>query len=162
MLGPVIAAPEASYLARLRSIRISNKEFSNVPVCFNSIFSCIGKDFLHAFRMTFDCQRNEILLSPVEGMQVEDNFETYGIRTSFDQQNHLIEKGFWENSSADRAGINPGDEIIKICGRNASELSDSDIIALRRDERRRELELEIRGKTVNGPVTIKKENIFPE
>ena len=74
----------------------------------------IGNAYLKQYVVSFDWQTDQIYLSPT-GISNEKDLVTFGFYPLF-RNNQLLVSLVWEDSQADRAGIEPGDRILFMNG----------------------------------------------
>lgn len=162
ILQSAFGKAEESYLSRIPELEIGHHKFTNVPVYFYGDLACIGMDFLSPFRATFDRKNSQIILQPIEGEDMETNVKSYGLHTSDKDSNGIFVDGLWEGSPADIAGINPGDQIMEVNGKDVMTCTEQEINDAFRDKQTDEIELLIRGEEGDRRLTLKKAFLLPE
>jgi predicted aspartyl protease len=115
-----------NYRARAEALHIGDIHIAGITLYFAELpgsfsFSLLGYGFLKHFVTIMDFPRGELIWIPKAG-GFPESAESSGM-TARKQDGHLIVRGIWPRSAADRVGIQVGDEIVRINGRDARTLS---------------------------------------
>lgn len=147
----------------LADVTVGDSVFRSQSVKFSSSQSkTIGNEFLKNFSVVIDWNKNEIALIP-EGTPEEPSLESFGFSPKREGAKLVV--GFILNGlPAERAGMQTGDQILRIGGENYAELTDALWCGILHngllDKAIREMEVEFLrdGKTLT--VTLQREAIF--
>jgi hypothetical protein len=153
---------DKSYLLRVDKINIGNLRLVNVPSIShyskddNILF---GNKFLSKFLVTLNYPAGEMVLKP-NGTPFETNIPSYGLALA-KKENRTVASGIWNNSSADRNSIKPGDEIVTVDSKNPNELSMFDLMTLFTDEKVNAIEVEFINDKGRQKAELHKEMLLP-
>jgi predicted aspartyl protease len=119
-----------NYRARAKTLRIGDLNIPGMTLYFAELpgpfsLSLLGYGFLKHFVTIMDFPRGE-LTWVLKTSGFLESTESSGM-AAHKQDGRLIVRGIWPGSAADRCGIQVGDEIVRINGRNASTLSTREI-----------------------------------
>jgi hypothetical protein len=120
----------------------------------------LGKDFLAGFVVTLDFPRKEMLLIPQDDFTFPSNEYGYGISLSMGDSEHIIVRGLWVDSPADRAGLKVNTELNALDSIPATKQNLSDIRGHLQDKKRSQIELEIRNPDGKKRIVLHKESIL--
>jgi PDZ domain-containing protein len=133
--------------------------FADLPAPMGTDFLLLGKHFLENYVTTMDFSSRQVLLERVS--------EDKDLSLTFSAGLHLASEegrikvvGLWENSPADRAGLQVGQQVLQINGKAAAEMDNAGIlhVLMSRGIEEVELEVEVDGKP--RQVVLKKEELF--
>lgn len=149
-----------NYRARAETLRIGDVNIPGITLYFAELpgsfsFSLLGYGFLKHFVTIMDFPRGELIWIPKAG-GFPESAESSGM-TARKQDGHLIVRGIWPRSSADHFGIQVGDEIVRINGRNARTLSTWEIDGFLSGDISNGLEVELATGTGVKKVIFQKE-----
>ncbi len=152
-----------NYLGRVRSFRMGNFEVKNAMVLSVYLpmpYVLLGRDFLRNFVIILDYPERKIIFDPFEKLEIKTNEFSYGLKLHR-EEGKLVIQGVWEGSPADRAGLGPGDEILKINGIQVDSMDMKEIEDLL--DRTRSLELSVLkpGNNREILVILKKDWLLP-
>lgn len=111
----------------LRELTVAGVRFRNVPVSVGRT-SAIGLELLRHVNLALDFPRRQILIGKPP-QDVVDRFaiNASGMAVGFDAAEALKVLAIRPDSPAETAGVQPGDVIVQLDGRNPAELSIYDI-----------------------------------
>lgn len=114
--------PEVLNFASIDNLSFGDLDLTNQLVAFKpNGTSTIGNEFLKNYRVIFNWFENELTLIPVTTVETS-RLETFGIQPIFNNQKSLV--GFiYENSSAQKVGLEITDEIIEVNGQNIQQIN---------------------------------------
>lgn len=114
-------------------LKLGNQRMDDLPMTFGRYRNTserkqgvIGNDFLSHFIVTIDWLANKIYFKPVPAKPLENNLITYGIKYGF-ENGKLIIGAVFENSAAEKNGLQIGDEIKSFDGTEIKSLSQSQV-----------------------------------
>lgn len=132
------------------NITIGNHNFLKLPMTFGRYQNIserkngvIGNDFLKDFIVIIDWLENVIYLKPISKNKPKDNLITYGIKYGF-ENNRLIIGSIFNNSEAEKIGLQVGDEIKYFNGTEIKYLSQNEICAFNDSNEPSELDKKIK------------------
>jgi predicted aspartyl protease len=156
-------------VGRVRGIRMGSVLIENPVVDFSTDTSgalaeegfsgIIGADFLSRFHVVLDYKRSQMFLEKNNRFDAPHEFDMCGIRFVLDGERFELTKVFsiFEPSPAAEAGIQPGDIITKIDGREASGFTWEDLKAyMLREGETVEFTIERDGETMTVNLVVKK------
>ena len=120
----------------------------------------IGADILAQFVVTLDYPNRMVALTPIANQHFDDNEASFGLNADPSPQGLAI-SGIWENSAAAKAGLQPGDLILKINGQQIDKSSVAKLNILDDDDNVTTLDLLIQSQGITRPVTLKKAKLLP-
>jgi len=131
-----------NYLYKCNEISIGDILLNNVGIIFAEFpfndSALLGKDFLEQFVTTLDFPNRKVLMNEIEESSKDILFST-GINVrKLDDGNFKI-VGLWENSPADKAGVEINDIILEVNGKNAAEIETGELYLMRFDSNIKEL-----------------------
>jgi predicted aspartyl protease len=158
--------PEYNYLLRIEKLKLGELEIFNLPVIFAELpkqftTAFIGKNLLEKFLATIDYPGKELILVPLEKIATPTNVFTFGFSIRKKSDNKTYVQGLWENSPADKAGLEVEDEIIEIAAKKTSDLSLSQINSILQDDKVLNIRLKIKRQNIVKTVDLQKETLFP-
>lgn len=146
-------------LLRIKELQIGNFHLQQYPACADRIPEAVlGEDLLSQFILTLDYPGNAVALTPIARPKFEHNIFSTGICEETTVKNGLRIGGIWENSPAVKAGIRPGDLILKLNGKPAA-IDTFD--TLDEDDAITSCNLLIESKGVQHSITLKKAYLLP-
>jgi len=154
---------DVSYLTRLSNLKIGGIEIRNIPCVFADLNDVlIGRDILAQYKFIIDYPHNEVLLIPFADQHFNTNLFSAGFSLKRDDNGKIVIKGMWENSPADQAGLQIGDELVEVNGKKVEAFPLWELNAMLRDNAVAEVIMLIRRGTALKSLTIKKQNLLPE
>ena len=149
-------------IVRVNGIRIGSREIGKVVATMGEgqENALIGYLLLSNYVVILNYPAGEMLLIPTEGGRKIDNVFTTGMDVRRDDTGKTLVSGVWNGSPADRLGIAPGNEIVKINGRASSDFTLQEIRDQLRDDRIKSVDLAIKTQSGEKGYSIKKENLF--
>ena len=159
--------PEAkkkfNYLYEFKKIKIGKIILKDQPVIFGELpralgkeYILLGKNFLENYKTTIDFKERKVLFS-----KVKDNNKSlsYSIGANIAKEgNKTFVKGIWENSPADKKGVEVGDIVLSINGIPTKNLYNTAIFNYLLDKSEKKLKLKIKkkGGRIISLILIKK------
>lgn len=160
-VGGLFGAAGSSVAARLPSVRLGGYEIRRLPVeGTHAEFALLGHDFLRHFRITVDNPRNRALLEPVDP-EWSDNVQYFGVAAAAGADGHFRIAGIWAGSPADRAGLQPGERLVRIDGASVDSAGAAVLRRRMTDPAVRTVLLEIEGSSGLRTVRLEKGPRFP-
>ncbi len=144
-------------LVRVHDLRIGDNHLQNYLVGAMANTGVLGVDFLSQFLVTLDYPSNTLALTPVAQQKFNHNLFSTGIAGINIEQHSLRISGIWENSPAAKAGLHPGDLILEINGKQATQSA----YAAFDDDNITSLLLLVESNGAQRSVTVKKAYLFP-
>jgi len=156
-----------NYLTRIESLNVGTMEVRNIPAIFAELPSnrpdlLLGKDFLSQFLVTINYPKNEMTLVSHETIRFKENIFSTGLALEEHEHGRIVVKGLWEGSPADRDGIQPGDEILKVGSKSVRDVGYTEIKKILRDETVEDIELLVRTRDGENSVVLRKEMLLPD
>lgn len=156
-----MTSADHNYLARLKSLRFGDTEMDSVLCLFGELpaplsMPLIGNDFLSQFRLVIDYTNDRILMIPTDGIYLESDMLSAGLRPDLAEDGDVVVKGIWEGSPADNAGIELGDRILSFSGRKISSANLIDLIDLLEDDETESVTLVIERESGAEEVSLTK------
>ncbi len=143
LLGQGLGGDIPGYMGRLDKIRCNKYEFDDVLVSFpapgiylkaikrGSEHGTIGGEILSRFNLTFDYQNGYLYL--IRGQSYKEKFDAnmsgMFLTSLGDNYDSLVVSQVYPDTPADRAGIKPGDHVLKVNNLNSDNSSLSEIQA---------------------------------
>ncbi|MFN9718792.1 MAG: aspartyl protease family protein [Planctomycetota bacterium] len=114
----------------LRKVRLADVEFANVPVSVGNS-NAIGLGILRHLNLAIDFPNQRLLV----GKPPQDKIDRFplnatGMLASFGQNEQLMVRAIRPDSPATKAGIEVGDEVVMIEGKDVEKLSFDDVTEL--------------------------------
>ena len=154
-----------NYLYKCDEISIGDMILKDVGIIFANFpfndSALLGKDFLEQFVTTLDFPNRKVLMTETEKSSKDILFST-GINVrKVDDDNFKI-VGMWENSPADKAGIEIDDIILEVNGRNSTDIDTGELYKMRFDTNIKELLLKVQkpGSDEIKEILLKKEYLM--
>jgi predicted aspartyl protease len=110
------AKSSQSHIATLSELRIGTLRLKDFPVTTGSAVSDfhVGIEFLRHFRVTVDWINDDLYLEPRhQTSALYPELPAYGFSTEL-RDGQLVVGAIWLDSAADKAGMKPGDQLVKI------------------------------------------------
>lgn len=168
-IGEVVRRPEVEtrsirlLAARAEAISLGPVQVQNPVIAlfetdtpFLTMDGLLGEGFFVRFDVTFDYSRNTIWLVPNERLGDEQLFDASGVRFIKTQDGkHHFAAAVVSGSPADVAGVQKGDLLVSLDGRNADDLTSKQVaLALSRAGRACVLDLRRNGRRVTLTVRL--------
>ena len=113
----------SSMSSRLTSLEMGTFKVNNLPIGITGDAGIlITNDFLSHFNVTIDYPKSVMYLCP-NGKPFKTNFNVFGFKAQRDSKGKLKIVGLWEGSSAEKNGLEIGDEITNITLVNGNQVS---------------------------------------
>ena len=153
---------ESNYLVQIKQLRFGSLEITDMPAFLaelpmKSKNPLLGYSFFNNFITTIDYPNNEVIFWPVSRpFYLTRYFAGFTIK-EVDQK--VIIKGIWENSPADQAGIQVGDELLQLCEHYVKESSIKSLKTILDDDSIIDVTIVIKRKNIEQQVKLKKEHM---
>jgi hypothetical protein len=145
-----------SLAARPRTVALGSLQLRDLPVeSTESEFALIGAEFLRHFRVAVDYPRRRVVLEPVDVPWPHD-VESFGLGLARDGGTRTVVTGVWADSPADRAGLRPGQRVLRVDGQPADSLSLPALRSRLLDPAGRVVALTVQGDSGVSTVTLEK------
>jgi hypothetical protein len=153
---------EPNYAFRLREFRLGDQRFRHLLGRSHQSISyemLVGNDFLQAYDVILDYPAKKMILIP-NGEPMGNNPITHGVVLVQDEGKTIV-AGVWEDSAAARAGLDIGDEIVRINGRDTTKLSTGKVWSLLADSGDDEVKLEYDRAGVRRTISLVRAPLVP-
>jgi predicted aspartyl protease len=153
---------EPNYAFRLREFRLGDKLFRHLLGRSHQSISyqmLVGNDFLQAYDVILDYPAKKMILIP-NGEPMGNNPITLGVVLVQDEGKTIV-AGVWEDSAAARAGLDIGDEIVRVNGRDTTKLSAGKVWSLLEDSDDDEVKLEYDRAGVRRTISLVRAPLVP-
>jgi len=152
-----------NYLTRLKFCEFGSLKINSVLCIFGEIppmlsMPLIGTDLLSQFKIIINYPKDEMLLIPNTDSHFEDNQFSLGLNLNVSENNEIFVEGVWENSPADKANIQVGDQIITFNSRKVTPENLIELIEMMKDDNMESISLEV--KNQNGMRKLKLNKIM--
>ena len=152
LFGPGLA----SLAARPRTVVLGSLRLGDLPVeSTESEFALIGAEFLRHFRVTVDYPRMRVVFEPVD-VPWQHDLESFGLGLAREGGERTVVTGVWADSPADRAGLRPGQQVLRVDGQPADSLALPALRSRLLDPAVRVITLTVRRDSEAGTVTLEK------
>jgi len=157
--------PEYNYLTRLQSCEFGNLKINNMICIFGEIppllsMPLIGSDFLFQFKMIINYPKDEMILIPNPDSHFEDNQFSWGLNLNLSEENEIYVEGIWENSPADKADIQVGDQVLSFNSIQAAPENLMDLIGMLKNNSIESILLEIKNQNGIRKLNLHKVLLF--
>jgi len=99
-------------------------------------------------------------LTPYDKLNFASNIYSFGTIVNKDKDGKTVVVGFWEGSSADKIGVEIGDELVTINGKNINELSPIEVENIYYNDNINEIEVVYKNKSGLHKVKATKEMLL--
>jgi hypothetical protein len=157
---------EYSYLGRVKTLQIGPLVVQNLPAVFaelpsNGSHLLLGEEFLSQFVVTIDYPEDRLILLPRQRVSMEANVFSTGLALTRNRDGRTSVVGYWEGSPAERAGLELGDELLKLNSRETGTMSLFEMTAILSDQTVETVDLLIRRDGREISITVQKEMLLP-
>jgi hypothetical protein len=170
-LGRGISGELTGYIGRVESLSIGNMVFTDVLTSFSPEYSkiqmpgragTIGGELLSRFHIIVSFFDSAMYVKPVRkyNKPFEYNMSGLDIMAFGAGYDRFLIDGVLENSPAEKAGLLPGDEIIKINFINAKDFSLSHINAIFRSRENKKIRLKIKRDSIKKIVKFRLQKLI--
>jgi len=110
------------YISQIYDFQVGNLKVKKIPMAFGSHPAyLLGNGFLKHFIVTFDWGEKELKLYKIPETTIRTSYYSFGL--GYQYRDGQVRVSFlWENSPATEAGLQIGDRIIQINGKDVSAL----------------------------------------
>ncbi len=171
--GPVVKAKgnvggaafktwENNMLLRVKSMKIGTLVAHDIPVIslpHRDIL--IGKKFLSNFLVTLNYPGREMTLTPYDKLTFPTNIYSFGTIVNKDKDGKTVIAGFWEGTTADKIGVEIGDELVTINGKKIDEFSPTEVYNIYYNDDIKEIDVVYKNKTGLHKTKATKEMLLP-
>ncbi|MBC2694363.1 MAG: hypothetical protein HF982_03610 [Desulfobacteraceae bacterium] len=160
--GAAFKASENNSLLRVKNLKMGALVINEIPVIsLPHKHILIGKKFLSKFLVTLDYPSQMMTLTPYDKLDFASNIYSFGTIVNKDKEGKTVIVGFWEGSSADKIGVEIGDELVMINDKNINELSPIEVENIYYNDNINEIEVVYRNKSGLHKVKATKEMLLP-
>ena len=111
-----------AHIAKMRELRLGDLHLQDFPVFTGTAVSDfhVGIEFLRHFRVTIDWLHDDLYLEsrdPVSALYYD--FASYGFNPHL-RDGRLVVGSIWRGSAANRSGMEPGDQLINLDGKDTA------------------------------------------
>jgi hypothetical protein len=157
---------EHSYLGRVRTFQTGSLTVANIPAVFAELPSngehlLLGKEFLSQFLVTIDYPEDQLILVPFGRMDIRDNIFSTGMRIARTVDGQVSVAGFWEGSPSQMAGVELGDELLKLNSQMVEEMTLAGMVEMLRDDTVEIVDLVVRRGGQELSFSLQKEMLLP-
>jgi hypothetical protein len=143
MSGGMFGMEAKSYALRMDQFSLGELQLSNIPATSHTLNEdclLIGTGLLAHFVVILNYPAEEMILRPCD-KTFANNISSYGLAPTKKDKKTIV-SGVWNNSSAAKHGIQPGDTLVTVNGVDAGRLSTIDLMAIFLDEKREFIDIE--------------------
>jgi hypothetical protein len=144
----------------MRSFSLGPFEHKNL-ICSESKFNLLGLSYLSRYRVTLDFPHRRLYLKKGRRYQESDHNDMSGLHTLREKKNTVIDI-VDPDSPAARAGIQPGDRLLRIDGQNAANISMFDLRNMLKSGNGKKITLTIARAGKQEDKTIQLKEILPQ
>ena len=160
--GAAFKASENNLLLRLKCLKIGALKINEIPVISLPIENILlGKKFLSNFLVTLNYPARKMLLRPYGKLDLPNNIFSFGTIIKKNNDGKTIVAGFWEGATADKLGIEIGDELVMINGKKIHALSPVETQDIYYNDNVKEIEVVYKNKSGLHKVKASKEMLLP-
>jgi predicted aspartyl protease len=162
MSGGMFGMADEDYGLRIDELKVGELKLRNIPSTSHSLKDghlLLGNKFLEKFLVILHYPAEEIILTPY-GTPFETNIPSYGLALAKKDKKTLV-SGIWEQSSAARSSLQPGDEIVKINSMEANTLSLIELMVIFLDEDIHSLDIEFSNERGRQKAILQKGMLLP-
>jgi predicted aspartyl protease len=143
-----------SYAVRVHTIRIGSENYSDIVAQSHTggDYVLLGNSFLENFSVTLSYPTQEMVLTPIRPFS-GDKRTSFGVGLT-KKGDATVVSGVWRNSGAARAGLEPGDRVVKINEEDASALSLMELMSLFLGDNSESITLEYVDKSGNAKSAV--------
>lgn len=161
--GSGLIGQSEGMISRICSLQLGDFILTDLPVDFTTIDICyIGNTLLSHFTIIIDYPAMEMHLIPDTQKKWENNIFSYGFSIRKNQAGMYQVMGVWEGSPADLAGLQIGDEIIKIYNEVNSEIPFDKLIEFILSEKDYTLKLLVKNNQGEREVRLNKAKLLSD
>jgi len=131
-----------------------------VPSGAHDKLAVFGRDFLSNFLVTLDFINNRLYLTTVKNKTVSSEFYSFGFIPRRHKSGEISIKGIWQNSPADSAGLNLGDEILSINGIASEKITRNQMHDLLFSTDSKSISLSISRNSSVENISLKRQNLL--
>jgi hypothetical protein len=160
--GAAFKASENNMLLRVRSFKMGTLVAHDIPtITLPHRNILIGKKFLSNFLVTLNYPGKEMTLTPYGKLNFPTNIYSFGTIVKKNKEGKTVIAGFWEGTTADKIGVEIGDELVMINGNKIDELSLTEVENIYYNDNINEIEVVYRNKSGLHKVKATKELLLP-
>jgi hypothetical protein len=158
--------PERNLLARISGFELGSLKLENILCVFGEppqplSMPLLGTDFLSSFLTTIDYPNHElILVRRGDGSRIPDNLFSFGMNFNINDRDEVFIEGLWENSAADRAGLEVGEILLSWNGRSVGPDNLINLLLIMGNDAVAAVELEFRAPEGTKKVRLEKTFLF--
>lgn len=160
--GAAFKASENNMLLRIKSIKMGALVAHDIPaVTLPHRDILIGKKFLSNFLVTLNYPGQEMTLIPYDRLIFPTNIYSFGTIVKKNKDGKTVVAGFWEGTTADKIGVEIGDELLMINGRKINELSPAEVDNLYYNDNIKQIDVVYKNQSGLHKVKATKEMLLP-
>ncbi len=160
--GAAFKSSENNMLLRVKSIKMGALVAHDIPaITLPHRDILIGKKFLSNFLITLNYPDKEMTLTPYDKLNFPSNIYSFGTIVNKNKDGKTVIAGFWEGTTADKIGIEIGDELVMINGKKIDELSPTEVDNIYYNDDIKEIDVIYKNKTGLHKAKATKEMLLP-
>ncbi len=157
--------PAGNSLARLNCFEADGLKIIDLMTVFAELpallsVPLLGGDFLSQYFIKIDWLHEEIWLVPKAGYKSLDHSLSAGLQVEKNAGNQWVVRGIWENSPADRAGIQVEDRVLEFNSKKITPELHRELWLLLNDDKVQSVELLLETKKGPRKILLKKEKLI--
>ncbi len=160
--GAAFKASENNMLLRIKSMKMGALEANDISaISLPHRDILIGKKFLSNFLVTLNYPGRQMVLTPYNKLNFPTNIYSFGTMVNKDKDGKTVIAGFWEGTTADKIGVEIGDELVTINGKKVDALSPDEVDYIFYNDDVKEIEVVYKNKTGLHKTKATKEMLLP-
>lgn len=160
--GALFKASENNILLRVKSMKMGALVAHDIPaISLPHRDILIGKKFLSNFLVILNYPGHEMTLTPYDKLHFPTNIYSFGTIVNKSKDGKTLIAGFWEGTTADKIGIEIGDELVMINGKKIDELSPTEVQNIYYNDDIKEIDVVYKNKTGLHKTIATKEMLLP-
>lgn len=157
--------PHFNYLTRLKSCEFESYVMTDALCLFGELppilsMPLIGTDLLSQFKLIINYPEDEMIWIPNPDIHFENNQFSLGLNLNLSEKNEIVVEGIWENSPADKANIQVGDQIIAFNSTKATPENLIELIETLKNDLVETISLEIKNQNGTKKLKLNKAMLF--
>ena len=154
---------DCNYLASMESLKFGELKITSIPVYFTdlpAVFNglLLGKAFLEHFKISLNFMDNEAVFFP-QDQNFEHNIFSTGMSLKKEAGKTII-RGIWQDSPAEQSGLQVGDEIMEINGRQTQNLTLLDMTGILENDAVTTIDIKLKTKKGIRFLKLRKQKLL--
>ncbi|MGB8952621.1 MAG: PDZ domain-containing protein [Candidatus Aminicenantales bacterium] len=157
--------PQYNYLTRLKSCEFGSLKITDALGIFGELppllsMPLIGTDLLSQFKIIINYPKDEMLFIPNPDIHFENNQFSLGLNLNLSEKDEIWVEGVWENSPADKANIQVGDQVIAFNSKKVTPENLIELMEMMKDDHIESIHLEIKNQNGIRKLKLNKTMLF--